>query len=325
MDAVELNAPVVVGIDGSTGAYAAVSWAAREAQLHGCALHIVSALGDSSPYGDGIRPPPSYFADRDRAVHAHLDEAAAIARTTRTATSTTEITTSVLDGPARPALLEASKSARMVVVGSRGLGQITAALAGSVAVALAAHAHSPVVIIRGHSGQTSGTGDVVVGVDGTENSLPALETAFEEASLRATGLDAVHTWSPFTLSRAFDDQLDLPWDEVEAAEQAALAESLAGLVRALPGDLGDADRRAREIGRGTAGPGGRRGTAGGRQPRPGRLRGHADRLDQHSAAAHRGLPAHDRPVVSEEGRRLPMTSPRHSGPWSLSRAGPNEV
>jgi nucleotide-binding universal stress UspA family protein len=234
VDAFELNAPVVVGIDGSTGAYAAVSWAAREAQLHGCALHIVSALGGSTPYGDGIRPPPSYFADRDRAVHAHLDEAAAIARTTHTATSTTEITTSVLDGSARPALLEASKSARMVVVGSRGLGQITAALAGSVAVALAAHAHSPVVIIRGHSGQTSGTGDIVVGVDGTENSLPALRVAFEEASLRATGLDAVHTWSPFTLSRAFDDQLDLPWDEVEAAEQAALAESLAGWSERYP-------------------------------------------------------------------------------------------
>lgn len=234
MDAVELKAPVVVGIDGSARAYAAVSWAAREAQRHGCALHIVSALGDLNPHENGIRLPQSYFADRDRAVHAHLDEAVAIARTTRTATSSTEITSSVLDGPARPALLEASKSARMVVVGSRGLGQITAALAGSVAVALAAHAQSPVVVIRGHAGQTSGTGDVVVGVDGTENSLPALAAAFEEASLRATGLVAVHTWSPFTLPRAFDDQLDLPWDEVEAAEQAVLAESLAGWSERYP-------------------------------------------------------------------------------------------
>jgi nucleotide-binding universal stress UspA family protein len=36
------------------------------------------------------------------------------------------------------------------------------------------------------------------------------------------------------LSRAFDDQLDLPWDEVEAAEQAALAESLAGWSERYP-------------------------------------------------------------------------------------------
>ncbi|MFE3289200.1 universal stress protein [Rhodococcus sp. NPDC059234] len=235
MDAVERNAPVIVGVDGSATSYAAVSWAAREAQLHGCALHIVSALGALTPGGSGIRLPLSYFADRDRAVHAHLDEAAAIARSTHTETSKTEVVTDVLDGPERPALLEASKHARMIVVGSRGLGQITAALAGSVAVALAAHAHSPVVVIRGHAGQTSGTGDVFVGVDGTENSRPALSAAFEEASVRATGLVAVHTWTQFAMSTALDDQLDLAWDEVEVAEQAVLAESLAGWSGRYPG------------------------------------------------------------------------------------------
>ena len=234
MDAVAANAPVVVGIDGSATSYAAVSWAAREARLHGCSLHIVSALGAPTPYGDGIRLPPSYFADRDRAVHTHLDEAAAIARTTRTTTTAPEIATAILEGPARPALLDTSKSARMIVVGSRGLGQITAALAGSVAVALATHAHCPVVVIRGQSGQTSGHGDIVVGVDGTDNSRPAVAAAFEEAALRGATLTAVHTWSPFTLSTAFDDQLDLPWDEVEVAERAVLAENLAGWTERYP-------------------------------------------------------------------------------------------
>ncbi|MGW0176340.1 universal stress protein [Rhodococcus sp. NPDC003322] len=234
MDAVGTSAPVVVGVDGSTTSFAAVSWAAREAQLHGCPLHIVSALGAVTATGNGIRLPPSYFTDRDRVVRANLDEAAAIARTTDTSKSVTDVVTCVLDGPERPALLEASKSARMVVVGNRGLSQITTALAGSVAVALATHAHGPVVVIRGHAGQTSGTGTVVVGVDGSENSRPALATAFEEASLRATGLVAVHTWSQFALSTAFDRHLDLPWDEVEVAEQATLAESLAGWPERYP-------------------------------------------------------------------------------------------
>lgn len=230
MDAVTTAAPVVVGIDGSATSLAAVSWAARTARLHDGPLRIVTALGAPSPYGDDIRLPPSYFADRDRAARAALAEAAAIARTTDTASNRTEVVTDLLEGSARPALIEASKSARMIVVGSRGLGRITAALAGSVAVALAAHAHSPVVVIRGHAGQTSGAGhrQVVVGVDGTRSSAPALATAFDEASRRGAGLVAIHTWSPFDLSTAFDDQLDLQWDEVEVAERGVLAESLAG-------------------------------------------------------------------------------------------------
>ncbi|WP_430332574.1 universal stress protein [Rhodococcus sp. ACT016] len=234
MDTVETNAPVVVGIDGSDSSFDAVGWAARESRLHGCPLHLVSALGAPTPYGDGIRLPPSYFADRDRAVHGHLARAAAIARDVDSAAAVTEITTAVLEGPARPALIEASKSARMVVVGSRGLGQVTAALAGSVAVALAAHAHCPIVVLRPPAAPTPGGGMVVVGIDGTENSRPALAAALEEAALRGVGLVAMHTWSPSTLSTVFDDQLDLPWDEVEVAEQAVLAESLAGWAERYP-------------------------------------------------------------------------------------------
>ncbi|CAM3050445.1 universal stress protein [Prescottella defluvii] len=228
MDTIGTKAPVVVGIDGSSTSFAAVSWAARTAGLHDCPLRIVTALGAPTPYGDGVRLPPSYFADRDRAAHTNLEEAAAIARTTDTPTNITDIATEVLDGPARPALIEASTSARMVVVGSRGLGRVTGVLAGSVAVALAAHAHSPVVVIRRPAHLVSGGRYVVVGVDGTENAGPALAAAFGEASLRGSGLLAIHTWSTFELSTAFDDQLDLQWDEVEVAERAVLAECLAG-------------------------------------------------------------------------------------------------
>ncbi len=233
MSAAESDAPVVVGIDGSVPSYAAVSWAAREAKLHHCPLRLVSALGAVSPHGD-LRLPPRYFADRDRAVHDHLAVAAAIAHTTDTSTTVTEITTDVLEGAERPALIEESKSARMVVVGSRGLGHVSAVLAGSVAVALAAHAHSPVVVIHGQTGQTSGVGNVVVGVDGTENGVPALEAAFTEAALRGTRVVAVHTWSQFAVSSAYCDELDMEWDEVDVAERAVLAEALAGWSERYP-------------------------------------------------------------------------------------------
>ncbi|WP_137724190.1 universal stress protein [Prescottella subtropica] len=223
------RAPIVVGVDGSDTARAAVAWAAHAAHLHERPLRIVSALGAPTPYGDGIRLPQSYFVDRDRAVHTYLDDAAHIARTEAPDIDTT---TDVLEGPARPALLDAASSAHLIVVGSRGLGRVTAALAGSVAVALTAHAHCPVVVVRNRAVPV--VGDVLVGVDGTDNSRPALAAAFDEATLRGRTLAAVHTWSPLSMSTAFDDQLDLPWDEVEVAEQAVLAESLAGWTDRYP-------------------------------------------------------------------------------------------
>ncbi|WP_305091454.1 universal stress protein [Prescottella sp. R16] len=223
------RAPIVVGIDGSDTSRAAVTWAAHTAHLHERPLRIVSALGAPTPYGDGIRLPQSYFVDRDRATHTHLDDAA---RTAREEAPDIDVTTDVLEGPARPALLDAATTAHAIVVGSRGLGRVTATLAGSVAVALSAHAHCPVVVVRNHD--VPAGGDIVVGVDGTDNSRPALAAAFDEATRRGRTLTAVHTWSPFSMSTAFDDQLDLPWDEVEVAEQAVLAESLAGWADRYP-------------------------------------------------------------------------------------------
>ena len=75
MDGTQLESPIVVGVDGSTTSYAAVSWAAREAELHRCGLHIVTVLDLPAEYGDGIRLPETYFADRDRAARTHLAEA----------------------------------------------------------------------------------------------------------------------------------------------------------------------------------------------------------------------------------------------------------
>lgn len=233
MDIAKANAPVVVGVDGSTAGYGAVSWAAREAQLHHCELKIVSATGAVGPYGE-VSLPPDYFVQRDRVIREHLEEAAAIARTTYSDATRATITTEILEGPERPALIEASETARMIVVGSRGLGQVTAVLAGSVAVGLGAHAHCPVVVIRPKTGQTSEAGSIVVGVDGTANSRPALAAAFDEATLRGVGIVAVHTWSQFSQSSVFVDQVGMSWDAVQDAEQSVLAESLAGYSDSHP-------------------------------------------------------------------------------------------
>ncbi len=71
----------------------------------------------------------------------------------------------------------------------------TGILVGSTAVALVAHGHCPGAVIRGPKSEEAppAHGPVVVGVDGSPASESALAMAFDEASLRAADLVAVHT------------------------------------------------------------------------------------------------------------------------------------
>jgi nucleotide-binding universal stress UspA family protein len=58
-------------------------------------------------------------------------------------------TTEVVEGHPALVLVDASKTAALLVVGSRGHGEFTGMLLGSVSEFLSTHAHCPVVIIRG--------------------------------------------------------------------------------------------------------------------------------------------------------------------------------
>lgn len=133
----------VVGIDGSDSSVRALQWAVEQARSDGAVVEAVHSW--HVPYAaSGMAGMPfdvQMFADGARAT---LDET--IARVDASGLSE-PIVASLEAGPAAPALIEKSRDADLVVVGSRGHGGFVGLLLGSVSQQVASHAHCPVVII----------------------------------------------------------------------------------------------------------------------------------------------------------------------------------
>ena len=131
-----------------------------------------------------------------------------------------------------PALIEASKSCQMVAVGARGRSQVTALILGSVAAHTCAHAHCPVVVVRGALRRD---GPVVVAVDGSSAAEPALDVAFTEASTRGVPLDAVYAYDAerSTAEGLWQPPAD-PLGQATTEAAALLSEALAGWREKFP-------------------------------------------------------------------------------------------
>lgn len=222
------SAPVVVGVDGTPVADAAVVWAAETAAGRGRGLLIAHGMDLA---GFTVGPVGFGSADAVREVGAEIVASAAelAARTAPEVPVDTEMSAT---GPS-DLLVARSASAHLVVLGGpvdrTGLGRL-----GSTMHAVTARAHGPVVVVRGVSGRPS-SGPVVVGVDGSPVSDIAVGAAFREAALRATGLVAVYAWSdPYAgrFSRLLES-VEGAFD-IAAVERAVLAERLAGQGERFP-------------------------------------------------------------------------------------------
>lgn len=192
---------VVAGVDGSESARRAVRWAAREAARRGAPLHLVHVCHIVPVvHPRQVAPLPEYQnALHDQGRH-WLAEAEDVARHAEPGLA---VSTELRDGVVADQLVRASRTARLVVVGSRGLGGFGAMLLGSVSVALAAHAHCPVVVVRSVTGEertAAESGPVLVGVDGSELSDAAVAFAFETAAARGVPVIALHTWMDVDVS-----------------------------------------------------------------------------------------------------------------------------
>lgn len=137
--------PVVVGVDGSPASGAALAFAFEEAALHGRPLRAIFACWEPEAITSaemGMLSDPEQL----RKTGATLLERAVCPW--REKYPYVEVETRPVMRTPRHALLEAAEDAGLVVVGNRGLGDVTALRLGAVSHALLAYASCSVAVVR---------------------------------------------------------------------------------------------------------------------------------------------------------------------------------
>ncbi|NUP45816.1 MAG: universal stress protein [Catenulispora sp.] len=213
---------VVVGVDETEQSLTAVEAAASEAVVRGRPLRVVHADPFAIPGYTVWRRPQA-------GSQQYVDQAVERARAAQPGLM---VDGAVVRDSAVRALIEASHSAELVVIGDRGRGTAARAVLGTVAGGLALHSSCPVMIAR--TGGDPG-GPIVLGVDGSVPADAAAGFAFAEAALRHCGIDAVHAWT-HPVSSGPGDMLPPVFDPelVEAEEERLVAEALAGWCEKYP-------------------------------------------------------------------------------------------
>lgn len=230
-----LSDRIVVGVDGSAASDAAIRWAAREAAMRHVSmtvLHVVTPIMPAWGMGYTIAPLPLEFEGiQEDGAQRVLESAQRVAKAAVAPEEGLQVHTALLAANPVPTLIDATKDAQMIVVGSRGQGAVLRGLSGSVSTALVHHAHCPVAVIRDPADASAhDDGPVVLGVDGSPASDQATAIAFDEASWRGAELVAVHAWLD-------SDTLGLPrsvWPKHQSEAEETLAERLAGWTDRYP-------------------------------------------------------------------------------------------
>ncbi|MFD3356446.1 universal stress protein [Streptomyces fradiae] len=148
------DGPVVVGVDGSPAGEDAVDFAFAEADLRDAplvALHAWTTWNAPLPAPQGAAVPYANPRGALAAEEERLLSEALAGRRERYPEVAVEHR--LVHGATREALIEASRSARLLVVGARGRGGFTGLLLGSVSQALLHHAECPVAVVRGAVGR----------------------------------------------------------------------------------------------------------------------------------------------------------------------------
>lgn len=208
---------IVVGVDDYDNSLSAVDAAAAEAALRGRPLHVLHA----DPFGQPLTTPAGQQpSDSGNWI---LDQAVDRARI---AEPVVEVDGEVVRSFPQQALIDASRTAELVVIGDHGLSALQRAVVDTVAGGLAMRSSCPVLVTRGRGDPD---GPIIVGIDGSAAGEAAVGFAFAEADLRGCDLVAVHAWSrPVAHDASHPLPIVFDEDAIQAGAERLVSEALTG-------------------------------------------------------------------------------------------------
>lgn len=184
------STPVIVVGVGPEEVESALAFAAEEAIRARCGLHLVHAVHVSPP---GPENALLTAVDVEKWGREVLD--LAVKRAEDLVDGAVPVTHELHRGAPVHVLVEAGRSARMVVLEHRHLSRLSRIVNRTVAGGVAARLPVPVVAVPSGWTPTDGPKVVVAGVDVPERSDEVLRTAVAEAHARGASLKVVHAWS----------------------------------------------------------------------------------------------------------------------------------
>jgi nucleotide-binding universal stress UspA family protein len=218
---------IIVGYDRSSCAKRAAAWALDEAARTGTLVEFFYAYEwpTWAPAASMI-PAPAVWPDgeTDRAIRGALNDAVVAARSSHPGVRT-EI--SIVTASAALTLVDRSREASLIVVGSQGHSGV-ASLLGSISVAVSAHAHCPVVVVRGDAAATA---PVVVGLDDSDAAPAVLAFAVEQAAERKVPLRVIRAGA---VALSTEETGPLVTGAVTAAETRRLEDAVSGWREKYP-------------------------------------------------------------------------------------------
>ncbi|WP_423184529.1 universal stress protein [Arthrobacter sp. NyZ413] len=173
---------ILVGVNGSAVASNAADWAAERARDRGLQLNLFSTVPEPWSYPD----PGRHETARAQARNLLRSEAKGLVELN----PSLDIVTTLGSGEPAETMRTLSADAEMVVVGTDRHADKHGEGFGSVSFQVAVISHCPVVVVPLASGHPSS--GVVVGIDGSDDSDVALESAASEAQRIGEELVLVH-------------------------------------------------------------------------------------------------------------------------------------
>jgi nucleotide-binding universal stress UspA family protein len=214
---------IVVGAADSEAGRRALEWAARRAVAHRQPVVLIGVIGGAT----GAVGESAIIGAAIEATTAYLDEMAAPLRERGL-----QVEVRARAGNPVSVLIDASKDAALLVIGSDYRGPGHGPARGSHGVRIAAAAHCPVIVVPEVDAEARA--GVVVGIDGSEVSEGATRFAAQEADRLGEPLIAVTVWTPVPLPRHVGAYPTEYMESMESMAAETLGVALAGLRQDYP-------------------------------------------------------------------------------------------